>query len=92
MPSEIETRLLEAAERLEEKLEQRAEEVRENEAALLGHLEKGTEQFQRWGEDLKGWDKRWRHKTRLETRLSVWEKRLGALEKQLGDLSRKLGK
>ncbi len=60
MATEIETRLLEAAERLEEKLEQRAREVRENEAALLGHLEKWTEQFHQWGEGLKGWDKRWR--------------------------------
>ena len=59
MATEIETRLLEAAERLEEKLKKRAEEVRENEAALLGQLEKWTEQFHQWGEDLKGWDKRW---------------------------------
>ncbi len=89
MATEIETRLLEAAERLEGKLERRAEEVRENEAALLGHLEKWTEQFHRWGEDLKGWDKRW---SGLQTRLSVWENRLGALEKQLRDLSKKLGR
>ncbi len=89
MATEIETRLLEAAQRLEAKLAQRAEEVRENEAALLGHLEKWTEQFHQWAEDLKGWDKRLGG---LETRLSVWEKRLGALEKQLGDLSRRLGK
>ena len=89
MATEIETRLLEAAQRLEAKLEQRAEEVRENEAALLGHLEKWSEKFHQWGEDLSGWDKRW---SGLETRLSVWEKRLGELEKQLGDLSRKLAK
>ncbi len=89
MATEIETRLLEAAQRLEDKLEQRAEEVRENEAALLGHWEKWSEKFHQWGEDLSGWDKRLGG---LETRLSEWEKRLGELEKQLGDLSRGLGK
>ena len=82
MATEIETRLLEAAQRLEEKLEQRTEEVRENEALLLGHLEKLSEKFNAWGEDLSGWDKRW---SGLETRLTEWEKRLG-------DLSRRLGK
>ena len=89
MATEIETRLLEAAQRLEAKLEQRAEEVREHEALLLGHLEKWSEKFHQWGEDLSGWDKRW---SGLETRLSEWEKRLGELEKQLGDLSRRLAK
>ncbi len=89
MATEIETRLLEAAQRLEDKLEQRAEEVRENEALLLGHLEKWSEKFNAWGEDLSGWDKRW---SGLETRLTEWEKRLSELEKQLGDLSRRLGK
>ncbi len=89
MATEIETRLLEAAQRLEAKLEQRAEEVRENEALLLGHLEKWSEKFHQWGEDLSGWDKRW---SGLETRLTEWEKRLGEFEKQLGDLSRMLRK
>ncbi len=87
MATEIETRLLEAAQRLEAKLKQRAEEVRENEAALLGHLEKWSEIFHQWGDDLNGWDKRW---SGLEKQLSVWETRLGELEKQLGDLSRRL--
>lgn len=89
MATEIETRLLEAAQRLEEKLEQRAQEVRENEAALLAHLERWSERFQKEGEDLNGWSKRL---DGLETRLSGWEKRLREIEKQLGDLSRKLGK
>ena len=89
MATEIETRLLEAAQRLEEKLELRAEEVREHEALLLSHLERWSERFQKEGEDLNGWGKRL---DGLETRLSGWEKRLGELEKQLGDLSRRLGK
>lgn len=89
MATEIETRFLEAAQRLEEKLELRAEEVREHEALLLAHSEKRTELLSGWGQELKEWDKRW---SGLETRLSGWEKRLGELEKQLGDLSRRLGK
>jgi FtsZ-binding cell division protein ZapB len=49
--NEIETRLLEAAKRLEQQLTQRADEVRENEAALLAHCAA-------WTKQLNGWERR----------------------------------
>jgi hypothetical protein len=69
-----------------EKLERRAEEVRENEAALLGHLEKWTEIFNAWGEDLSGLGKQLNDLEKKFEKLSgEWEQRLSVLEKQWKD-------
>ena len=52
--NEIEMRLLDVAKRLEQQLTQRADEVRQNEAALLAHCEAWTKQLNAWERRLSG--------------------------------------